>query len=423
MSTTAFEGRDSPVIEYRGPGAKDVEESRNGRSGEPARILYLHPTAGLSGATRSLLSLFEEIDRRRFEPLLLLPEEGDFARQARGIGVETLVLPSMVRFEEGYRPSRLPRVLRSILALAKVVKRKGIRIVHSNSPRTAYLGGTAARLAGVGSVTHVRDIHMNPFSDRRKARFLGRLSDAVVAVSSATKGAVVSVTPSLEAKTRVVYNGIDAKKMDDLPERDVRPELGIEDDTPLIGSVGLLHPVKGPDILIRAAARLKRSFPSLKVLLVGDVLLKPDETYKRELAELARKEFIGDIVIFTGFREDVFDLMRAMDVLVHPAVYPDPLPRTLLEAGALRRPIVATDVGGVPEIVDHGRSGLLVEPSNPEALADAVASLLGDRPKAAALAAEARRKVERTFSLKKHAENMMSLYGEVLARRRRKSGS
>ncbi|MDH4197477.1 MAG: glycosyltransferase family 4 protein [Candidatus Aminicenantes bacterium] len=390
---------------------------------EPVRILYLHPTAGLSGASSSLLSLFEQIDRRRFEPLLLLPEEGDFSRQARSIGVETLVLRSMVRFEEGYRLSRFPRILRSIYELAKVVKRKGIRIIHSNSPRTAYLGGTAARIAGVGSVTHVRDIHLNPFSDRRKARFLGRLSDAVVAVSSATKGAIVSVTPSLEAKTRVIYNGIDVKKMDDLPGRNVRPELGVEDDAPLIGSVGLLHPVKGPDMLIRAAARLKKSFPSLKVLLVGDVLLKQDLTYKQELEELARKEFIGDIVIFTGYREDVFDLMRAMDVLVHPAVYPDPLPRTLLEAGALRRPIVATGVGGVAEIVEHGRSGLLVEPSNPEALAEAVASLLNDRAKAAALAAEARRKVERSFSLEKHVENMTALYEEVLARRRRKSGS
>jgi len=402
------------VIEYRRLGAKDVEASRGGMSGEPTTILYLHPTAGLGGAANSLLSLFEGLDRRRFEPLLVLPEEGGFSRKAREIGVETLVLPAMIRFEEGYRLSRLPRMLRSVYELAKIAKRKSVRIIHSNSPRTAYLGGTAARIAGVRSVTHVRDIHLNPFSDGRKARFLGRLSDAIVAVSSATKAPIVSATPSLEAKTKVIYNGIDITKLDELPQRDVRPELGVEKDAPLIGSVGLLHPVKGPDVLIRAAARLKKSFPALKVLLVGDVLLKQDETYKQELAELAGKESLGDVIMFTGFREDVFDLMRAMDVFVHPAVYPDPLPRALLEAGALRRPIVATDVGGVPEIVEHGRSGLLVEPSNPEALADAVASLLSDRKKATALGAEARRKIERSFSLAQHVENMTALYEEVL---------
>jgi glycosyltransferase involved in cell wall biosynthesis len=167
-------------------------------------------------------------------------------------------------------------------------------------------------------------------------------------------------------------------------------------------------------VLILAAARLKKFFPSLRVLLVGGVLLEQDGSYKHELERLARTEHIGDIIIFTGFREDVFDLMRAMDVLVHPAVYPDPLPRTLLEACALRRPIVATNVGGVAEIVEHGHSGLLVEPGNPEALADAVASVLNDRAKAASLGAEARRKVERVFSLEKHAENMMSLYEAIL---------
>ena len=389
----------------------------------PAKILYLHPAAGLGGASNSLLSLFEALDRKRFEPVLLLPEEGDFSREAGKIGVETVILPSMIRFGEGYRLSRLPRILRSLAALVKVIRRKRIRIVHSNSPRTAYLGGTAARISGVRSVTHVRDIHLSPFASPRKARLLGRLSDAIVAVSSATRESIVTATPSLEAKSKVIYNGVDLKKLDGLPVRNVRPEFGIEEDAALVGSVGLLHPVKGPDVLIRAAARLKKSFPSLRVLLVGGALLEQDETYKHDLERLARTEHIGDIVIFTGFREDVFDLMRAMDVLVHPAVYPDPLPRTLLEAAALRRPIVATSVGGVAEIVEHGHSGLLVEPGNPEALADAVASVLNDRAKAASLGAEARRKVERVFSLEKHAENMMSLYEAILGTTSREGSS
>ena len=393
-----------------------MKEKRSGMTGGPVKILYLHPAAGLGGAANSLLSLFEAIDRQRYEPILLLPEGGDFSRQAAKIGVDTVILPSMIRFGESYRFAKFPRILRSVGALRRVIRRRGVRIVHSNSPRAAYLGGTAARISGARSIVHVRDIHLSPFASPRKARLLGRLSDAIVAVSSATRESIVTASPFLAAKTKVIYNGIDLKKLDGLPARDVRPELGIEKETVLIGSVGLLHPAKGPDILIRAAARLKRSFPSLKALIVGDVLLERDEPYKKELEQLARTEHIGDIVVFTGFRADVFDLMRALDILVHPAVYPDPLPRALLEAGALRRPIVATDVGGVAEIVEHGRSGLLVEPGNPEALAAAVASLLNDRAKAAALAAEARRKVERDFSLEKHTEKMMALYEEVLAK-------
>jgi glycosyltransferase involved in cell wall biosynthesis len=383
-------------------------------NGQPTKILYLHPTAAPSGATNSLFSLFEEIDRRTFEPVLLLPENGVFSSQAGSIGIDTLTLPSMIRFEEGYRLSRLPRILSTVLSLADVVKRKGIRIIHSNSPRTAYLGGAAARISAVRSVTHVRDIHMNPFSNRLKARLLDRLSDAIVTVSSATRESIIAVTPSLAPKTKVVYNGIDVAKIDGLPSRNVRPELGVSESDPLIGSVGLLHPVKGPDVLIRAAARLKPSFPTLRVLIVGEGRFKEGRAYHRKLENLAQDLNIRSSVIFTGFRRDVFDLMRAMDVLIHPAVYPDPLPRTILEACALRKPIVATGVGGVPEILEHERSGLLIKPADPEALAAAVDSLLMDRVKAASLAAEARRKVERFFSLEKHAEKMMSLYEDIL---------
>jgi len=393
-----------------------VKDRQGGMTRGPVEVLYLHPAAGLGGAANSLLSLFEAIDRQRFEPILLLPEEGDLSRQAAKIGVDAVILPSMIKFGESYRFAKFPRILRSVGALRTIIKQRGTRIVHSNSPRAAYLGGTAARISGARSVVHVRDIHLSPFASPRKARLLGRLSDAIVAVSAATRESIVAASPSLAAKTKVIYNGVDLKKLDGLPARNVRPELGIEKEAALIGSVGLLHPAKGPDILIRAAARLKRSFPSLKVLIVGDVLLEGDEPYKKELEQLARAEHIADIVVFTGFRADVFDLMRALDVLVHPAVYPDPLPRALLEAGALRRPIVATNVGGVAEIVEHERSGLLVEPGNAEALADAVASLLNDRTKAEAFASEARRKVERDFSLEKHAEKMMALYGEVLAK-------
>ena len=404
------------MIEYRPSGETRVKDRQGGMTRGPVEVLYLHPAAGLGGAANSLLSLFEAIDRQRFEPILLLPEEGDLSRQAAKIGVDAVILPSMIKFGESYRFAKFPRILRSVGALRTIIKQRGTRIVHSNSPRAAYLGGTAARISGARSVVHVRDIHLSPFASPRKARLLGRLSDAIVAVSAATRESIVAASPSLAAKTKVIYNGVDLKKLDGLPARNVRPELGIEKEAALIGSVGLLHPAKGPDILIRAAARLKRSFPSLKVLIVGDVLLERDEPYKQELERLARAEHIADIVVFTGFRADVFDLMRALDVLVHPAVYPDPLPRALLEAGALRRPIVATNVGGVAEIVEHERSGLLVEPGNAEALADAVASLLNDRTKAEAFASEARRKVERDFSLEKHAEKMMALYGEVLAK-------
>jgi len=384
-------------------------------AGGISNILYLNPTSKMSGAEFSLLALLEKIDQRRFHPILLLPEVGPFSEKAIKIDIETLILPSMIRFEEGYHVDRIPKIVRSLFQIRKIIKSKGIRLVHSNSPRTAYLGGMAARLSSVPSVTHVRDIHFSPFSHPLKAKLLSYLSDVIVTVSCATKDFIVERTPSLKPKIRVVYNGVNIERLDRLPRKNIRQELGIEDDVPIIGSVGLLHPVKGHDVLIRAAALLKNSFPSLRVLIVGEAWFSRDESYRKKLERLAKDQNLEDSVILTGFREDVFDVMRAMDVLVHPAVYPDPLPRTLLEGCALRKAIVATNVGGVPEIVDHDISGLLIEPSNPEIMASAIGSLLRDKKKAVSLASEARRKAERFFSIEQHVENIMAIYEGMLS--------
>jgi len=383
-------------------------------AGGISKILYLNPTSKMSGAEFSLLALLEKIDQRRFRPILLLPEEGPFSEKARTCGIETLILPSMIRFEEGYHVDRIPKIVRSLFQIRKIIRSKGIRLVHSNTPRTAYLGGMAARISSVPALTHVRDIHFSPFSRPLKAKLLSYLSDVIVTVSSATKDSIVEVTPSLKSKIRVVYNGVNIERLDRLPRKNIRQELGIEDDVPVIGSVGLLHPVKGHDVLIRAASLLKRSFPSLRVLIVGEAWFSRDESYRKKLERLAKDQNLENSVILTGFRDDVFDLMRAMDVLVHPAVYPDPLPRTLLEGCALRKAIVATNVGGVPEIVDHDLSGLLIEPSDPEIMASAIGSLLRDKKKAAWLASEARRKAERFFSIEQHVENIMAIYEGML---------
>ena len=130
-------------------------------------ILYINSTAKMSGAEFSLLSLMKGIDRERFRPVLLLPEEGIFADRARQAGIGCHVVPSMIRFGEGFRLSSLPRVVKSIWQIVKIIRRQHIQIVHANSPRAAYIGGLAGRLAGVITLTHVRDIEQSPFSSRR----------------------------------------------------------------------------------------------------------------------------------------------------------------------------------------------------------------------------------------------------------------
>jgi len=383
-------------------------------NGRPIKLLYINPTSAMSGAEFSLLALLENLDRRRFTPILLLPKSGLFAKKAAEAGIETVILPSLIHFGEVYRLLKIPKASRAILGLTRIIRKRDIRLIHCNSPRAGYLGGAAARLCSLPSVIHVRDIHLSPFQSLGKARLLGWLSDLIIAVSAATRQSIVKKTPSLVSKVRVVYNGVGLKYIDARPPRDARVELGISSGEPLLAFAGLIHPAKGLDVLLQATAVLKPDFPSLRVLIIGAPLCSTEEDYGRCLKKLASKLGLGGAVVFTGFREDVLDLMSAADILVHPAVYPEPLPRSLLEGLALRKPVVATKVGGIPELIEDGMTGLLVRPSDPVSLAGAVAALLKDPQKALSLGENGRWKVEKEFTIEKHTSILSELYEQLL---------
>jgi glycosyltransferase involved in cell wall biosynthesis len=379
-------------------------------------ILYVSNTEKMSGAEFSLLSLMRGLDRTQFQSLLLLPGEGLFAECARKAGIELQIVPSMVRFGEAFRLRVLPRVAICVWQIMKIIRCRRIRIVHVNSPRAAYIGALAGRLAGAFTLTHVRDIEQSPFASRTKSRLLGFLSDRIVAVSRATAHAILTVNPALRGKVEVIYNGIDRKEMAVRPAAETRGCLGISSAAPLIGCAGILHPAKGQDILIRAAARIQVEFPEFRALLIGQVFHASDAGYEIKLKKLVAELGIKDNIIFTGFRNDVFDLIQAMDVFVHPAVFQDPLPRILLEAAACGRPIVATNTGGIPEIIQDGISGLLVEPGNADALADAVLALLRHPDKAKRLGQAAMKRIEQVFSLRGHISALTVIYRSFVSK-------
>lgn len=378
-------------------------------------VLFVSNTAKMSGAEFSLLSLMKGLDRRQFSPLLLLPEEGLFAERARQAGIELQFVPAMIRFGEAHGPAALPRAIRSVWRIVRIIRRRRIRIVHANSPRAAFTGGLAGRLAGARTVTHVRDIEQSPFSSLAKSRIINFLSDKIIAVSQATADAIQGVNPALGRKTEVIYNGIAAGEIEWRPQEKTRSRLGISPATKLIGSVGIIHPAKGQDILLRAVSRIKSIFPEVKVLLIGEVFHPDDAGYKIKLEKLAAELGITENIVFTGFRSDVFDLIQALDIFVHAANYPDPLPRTLLEAAACGKAIVATKTGGIPEIVDDGVSGVLVQAGDAATLAEAVVQLLSRPDEARRLGAAARKKIERDFPIHKHVARITELYWSLVA--------
>ncbi|MBN2345279.1 MAG: glycosyltransferase family 4 protein [Candidatus Aminicenantes bacterium] len=378
------------------------------------KILFVNPTAKMSGAEFSLLSLMAGLDRDRFEPLLLLPDPGPFQEKADAHGIRSIVLPSLFRYDECYRIWKSPRIIRVVLAIRRIIRRERIALVHSNKLGVSYVGGLAARLGGIPALVHIRDGGLNRFVKPWKGRVIRFLNDEIIAVSHATGDGVAAIHPVLRGKVRVIYNGIDMAAMDRIRASTIRGELGIPPSAPLIGAVGRIEPGKGIEVLIAVAKELKSRFPGLRILIVGPVFEPRDKPHFDQILLDVKRRGLEKDIHFTGFRSDVLGIVKELSIVVHPAVFQDPLPRAVLEAAALGKPIVASRVGGVPEILEDRVSGILFEPGNAAALAAALSDLLQDPATASRLGMAARKIVEDRFSVRCHVAEVTAVYEGLL---------
>lgn len=377
------------------------------------RVLFINLTARMSGAEFSLLGLMAGLDRRGVRPVLLLPEPGALRDAAAAQGIETILLPSLIRFGEYFHFWKLPKMFRAIRELRAIIRSRGISLVHSNTPRAAYIGGPAARLCRVPHITHVRDIGMSPFASRWKSRLIGFFSAAIVCVSHSARDFVTRRTPALAGRSMVIHNGIDLAALDRVGPAPVRRELGIPDAAPLIGACGRIDASKGLDTLVDAAATFAKAFPQARVLIIGEVFESRHKPFLESLQAKIAARGLGERFFITGHRPDALAAMKGLDVVVHPALCPDSLPRTVLEAAGLRKPVVASRIGGIPEILEDSVSGVLFTPGDAAALAQAVIALLRDPGKAAMMGAAARERIAALFTIERHLAAVTALYGSL----------
>ncbi len=244
-------------------------------------------------------------------------------------------------------------------------------------------------------------------------RLIARRADAFVAVSREDRRRMIEVERIPAAKVRFIPNGIPDPPPPD-PSHDVRAELAIAPGQPVIGAVATLRPQKALDVLIRAIPRLREAIPSIRVLVVGGGD-GPTEPEPRRLREVARDLGVEESLSFLGARTDVPDLLCAFDIAVLSSDY-EGSPLSIMEYMAAGKPVVATRVGGAPDLVEDGVTGLLVDPQDPDGLAAAIASLLGDPARAAAMGKAGRERQRREFSIEATTRRVEALYQELLAR-------
>jgi glycosyltransferase involved in cell wall biosynthesis len=376
----------------------------------PRRVLFVNHVSALGGAEKSLLRLLESLDRRRVSPLVALPGEGALAEAVRALGipVHELSLQRMQRPRGLVMMVRQARMLgRGGAALRRLVQRESVELVHANS-LVAALAAWRAKVT-VPLVWQARDLRAPGLAVRAAAG----ASDLTVAISRAVADWVAELAPQSWSKLAVVYNGIGRGDVEASRDRfAVRQELGVTPGVPLIGCIGQTAPWKQQELFLRAGAILIGRLPDARLVMVGGQPFEPESDETRgSLQALAVRLGVSDRLIWTGLRDDIPDLMGALDVLIHPASR-EPLGRVVLEALACGLPCVAVDDAGPAEIIEHGVSGLLVPPEDPRALAAATERILRD-PQLADRLREGGLSRVRSFLARDKAAQMVELYEQI----------
>ena len=279
--------------------------------------------------------------------------------------------------------------LPAIVRLARIIRSEGIEVVFANSGREYWPAAMAAALLG-RKIVFVR--HQTDRIRMTTRLLVNSRVDRVVAVSGAVKRALLGSGID-EEKITVIHNGVSLRRFD--PSRfdraGVRSELGIGAHDIVIGTVGKLHEGKGVYDLLRAGAGIADRRP-VAVLFVGD---GPERAGIRREAD---RMGLGKRVVITGIRHDVERMYAAMDIFVLASTCDEAFGMVIIEAMAMARPVVATTVGGIPELISPGGNGLLVPPADAEALRKAICSLLDDPESAGRIAQAGRKTAEDTFS-------------------------
>jgi L-malate glycosyltransferase len=381
------------------------------------RIVYTNHTGKVSGAEKVLLSMLRGLDQTRYEPFVICPAEDNLQSMLEHYGISCATVPILhARFT--WRPSELLRYLSSftrlILATRKEIERSDPDFVHANTVRA----GIAATLATMGTrrtiVWHVHDdLPPHPLSKIIRLLAYSSKRTQIVAVSKATAKRFCR-TLSFEGRMHVIANGTDLSRfpLKRYGESPLKSELGISEQSFLVCAVGQICARKGLRALLEAFSQIYDDAPSIHLAIVGKPVFSHEEQYRDELVETAVAAGISDRVHFTGERQDISDVLRSADLLVLNSLE-EPFGLVLVEAMSSGTAVLATRVGGIPEIVTDSKSGWLIERNDTAGLASKLLESSKDPALLGEVARYAHDEVSPRFSLEQFLTNLHAFYAAL----------
>jgi len=366
-------------------------------------IVFVEPTMGIGGQERTLYDLIRGLDAERFKPVLCCLYGPDYyGRKLMAEGKQ--VYHSLINSK--YDP-------RSVARVYSILKREQAHIMYAtNSPLNIAIGRTAAALAGVRACVTVV-VSTFVVAHRRRRDVVNKLMlpffDRIIAISEMHNRYLIEYENMPGQKIEVVYNGVDLSRFDDPPDAlFLKRELGIPDHSKLVGILARLAPMKTHDIFLQSAALVSNDLPDIRFLIAGD---GPE---RRKLEQLAQDLGIASKVHFLGWVEDVPQFLASLDVVALSSSYGETFPVAILEAMAAGKPVVATNVGSLKEMVVDGETGLLVAPKQPEKLAQALLRVLTEPSLSTRMGEAGRRRVEQNFTVERMIKRTESLFTDLM---------
>ena len=402
------------------------------------RVLFVECAAGFGGSSIVIRNLLKDLDRNRFEPIVLFYRHNQLVPELEKTGARVLVIDAWDGGKTAWRLPKKKALLRRGLAavpplkatvhfarflslfcrhelpvalrLRRIMARERVDLVHLNDEPVGNREAiVACYLARIPCVSHIHQFGYPNIFDR----LISRRVDYAIYISRAMQQYWQERLPF--RRHRVIHNGLDLSDFAAVQDAAaIRHELALGGGDFVVASVGRLTEWKGHRVLLRALALAREKIPNLACVVVGAPTSESEVQYESELLRLRESLGLASVVRFLGHRSDIGRILASTDVLAHTSTSPEPFGLVVIEGMAACLPVIATNAGGVPEIIDHGVNGLLVAPGDPQALAEALMAIASDRLFARRIGLAARSRVQERFTTARMAREVEAVYEAVL---------
>jgi len=382
------------------------------------RIAYLmHGMRNIGGGEGVLYNLVSGINRDKFIPIVCYSHQNKIVEKLKDNGVEVISInfhndiTSVYRDDINITPYSLfhyaRHIIHAIYITRKALKKYEVDVLHPHDNLSKIIGGVAAKLSKVKTVSHCHDLLTTTIIERILAFYQLLFMDKIIAVSEGSREAFkfIGYEPN---KVKIIYNGVDLKRFILNKKTPIKPSLNIRDGVVVIGIIGVFDSCKGHIYLFRAIQKLlSESVDNFICIVVGD---GREEVFLRSFVE---DNDLSSNIIFLGYRDDIPDLLQLIDILVVPSTQ-ESFGMVIIEAMAMQTPVIGTNIGGIPELVHDGETGIIVPPKDINSLSVAISCLISDFDLRCRMGVNGRKKVEKMFDLDLNIKKTEDIYLDLI---------